>query len=377
MKIVVLGGGLIGSAIVEDLSHNFNVTCADLSKENLEKISKSTGAGIIQVDLSDSDTVKNIVSDFDIVVGAVPGFMGFKTLKSIIEAGKNVVDISFFPENALELDALAKQNKVCAIVDCGVAPGMSNMIAGYHNKRMQLAMYECLVGGLPVVREFPFEYKAVFSPIDVIEEYTRPARFVANGRMVTKEALTDVEEIFFAGVGTVESFNTDGLRSLALTMPQVPNMIEKTLRYPGHVRLMRAMRETGLFSKEKIKVGNSEVVPLEFTAKLMFPKWKLQPGEEDLTIMRVTVEGKENGKNVRHTYSLHDRFDNEKNVTSMARTTAYTCTAAVNLLAQGNFARIGICPPEYVGEDEKCFESVIGYLHERKVVYTYMEEMIL
>ena len=136
-------------------------------------------------------TLQKTIKDFDLVVCAVPGFLGFETLKSIIEAEINVVDISFFSENSLELDALAKEKNITAIVDCGVAPGMDNIILGHYNEKMKLTDFECLVGGLPKVKKWPFCYKAPFSPVDVIEEYTRPARYIENGKMITRDALTD------------------------------------------------------------------------------------------------------------------------------------------------------------------------------------------
>src|SRR5690606_32895639 len=144
---------------------------------------------------------------------------GFATAKAVIESGRNMVDISFFPEDPFELDELAKKHNVTVVTDCGVAPGMGNIILGYHNQAMQVTDYECLVGGLPLVREWPWEYRAVFSPIDVIEEYIRPARFVQNGALVVREALSDPELVHFAEVGTLESWNSDGLRTLIQTMP--------------------------------------------------------------------------------------------------------------------------------------------------------------
>ena len=371
MKIIVLGGGLIGRTIIADLSTSFEVTCADVNTDALKNIADTFNVKTIHADLSDKSLLKYLLEPFDLVVGAVPGFMGFETLKTVIECGKKCVDISFFPEDAFELDALAKENNVTAVVDCGVAPGMCNIIAGFHNQRMQLSFYECLVGGLPVARQWPYEYKAVFSPVDVIEEYTRPARIKENGKIVVKEALSDIEQIDFPVTGTLESFNSDGLRSLLKTFSHVPDMIEKTLRYPGHASLMKILRETGFFNKEKIKTSAGEVSPLEVTSKLLFPKWKLQKGEEDLTIMRITLRGVDVSGNIQHVYTLVDRYDTTTNTTSMARTTAYTCTSAVNLLAKGLYKRKGISPPEYLGEDEKCFNEMIHYLKQRNVDYVH------
>ena len=368
-KIIVLGSGLVGKVMAADLCKNYDVTVADINKLALDLITKDHKVHIETCDFSKKADLINLLVPFDLVIGAVPGFLGFETLKTIIEAGKNVVDISFFPEDALELDALAKKHNVTAVVDCGVAPGMCNMIAGYHNARMKINKYECLVGGLPQKKEWPFEYKAVFSPIDVIEEYTRPARYVESKKIIIREALTDIVKEEFADVGILESFNTDGLRSLIKTFSHVPHLKEKTLRYSGHAELMRVFRETGFFSKEKIDVKGMQVSPLDLTARLLFPKWKMKEGDEDFTVMRVTIEGEENNIPVTYVYNLHDQFDRKTKTTSMARTTGFTCTAAVHLLLENKFTRKGISPPEYIGEDEGCFRFVLKFLEERGVRY--------
>ena len=368
-KIVVLGSGLVGKVMAADLCKDYDVTVADINKPALEQIAKNHNVQIVTCDFSKKTDLINLLVPFDLIIGAVPGFLGFETLKTIIEAGKNVVDISFFPEDALELDALAKKYNVTAVVDCGVAPGMCNMIAGYHNKRMKINRYECLVGGLPQKKEWPFEYKAVFSPIDVIEEYTRPARYVENNNLIIREALSDIVEEEFDEIGKLESFNSDGLRSLISTFSHVPYMKEKTLRYAGHAELMRIFRETGLFNKEKINVRGIEISPLDLTTKLLFPKWKMKEGDEDFTVMRVTIEGEENNKPVTYVYNLHDQFDRQTKTTSMARTTGFTCTSAAHLVIENKFTRKGISPPEYIGEDEESFRFVLGYLEERNVKY--------
>lgn len=367
-KVVVLGAGLVGKAMAIDLAANFEVTSVDLNPEALKELEKQ-GIKTMKADLSDLDQLASLIKSFDLVVGAVPGFMGLQTARTVIEAGKNMVDISFFPEDPFQLDDLAKKNNVTIVTDCGVAPGMGNIILGYHNKRMKITNYECLVGGLPAVREWPYEYKAVFSPIDVIQEYIRPARYVQNGETVIREALSDTELVHFPGVGTLESWNSDGLRSLIQTMPDIPNMIEKTLRYPGCVEYLRVLRETGFFSYEEIEVNGMKVRPVDVTAKLLFPKWKLKPGEEEFTVMRIRIAGDENGMHKKYEYNLLDRTDKKTSTLSMARTTGYTCTAAVNLVMDNKFTRKGICPPEYLGEDESDFRFVVDYLAKRGVHY--------
>ena len=369
-KIIVLGAGLVGSAIAIDLSKKHDVTSVDLNSGSFSKFADYQEIKTVQADLSNKETVKSLVSGFDLVIGAVPGFMGYQTMRTVIEAGKNMVDISFMPEDFLELDGLAKKHNVTVVADCGVAPGMGNIILGHHNEKMQVKSYECLVGGLPVIREWPYEYKAVFSPIDVIEEYIRPARYIQNYEMITKEALSDPELIHFDGVGTLESWNSDGLRSLMQTMNNIPDMIEKTLRYPGCIEYLKVLRESGFFSYDEIEVNGTKIRPIDVTAKLLFPKWKLKEGEEDFTIMRIVVEGIENGKEKKYTYNLLDRFDRENNIISMARTTGYTCTAVANLILEGGFDNRGVNAPEMVGKGENNLAYILKYLAERNVIYS-------
>ncbi|MCC7430387.1 saccharopine dehydrogenase NADP-binding domain-containing protein [bacterium] len=368
MKIIVLGGGLIGQVIAKNLLKDFEVTVADLNPKTLEKLKTFRIDGIL-ADLSDAEKIKEIIKPFDLVVGAVPGFMGYKMLKSVLEAGKNIVDISFFPEDCFTLDELAKSKNVTAIVDCGVAPGCSNLICGHVETLFDKTdEFVCYVGGLPQVRVLPYEYKAVFSPIDVIEEYTRPAKLVENGKIVVKEALSEPELVDFEGVGTLEAFNTDGLRTLLKTV-KIPSMREKTLRYATHIEKMRLLRETGFFWKEKIEIGGVKISPLEVTSKLLFDLWKLKENEEDFTVMKVIVEGEKDGKKVTYTYDLLDKFDRQNKITSMARTTGYTCTSAVRLLANGDFTQKGICPPEFIGKNGKCFQKMMDYLKTENIVF--------
>lgn len=367
-RIIVLGAGLVGKTIAIDLAQDHEVTSVDINEEVLHEIAVDHKIDTIKADLSDHVNTKKIIQDYDLVIGAVPGFMGFNTLKAVIEAGKNIVDISFFPEDPFELDKLATDNEVVAIVDCGVAPGMSNMIMGYHNEQMEVETFKCFVGGLPLNPEWPWKYKAVFSPIDVLEEYIRPARYIENGKQVVKQALSDPEIIDFGEAGKLEAFNTDGLRTLAKTM-KAPNMIEKTLRYPETIEYLKVLRDTGYFDKEKIKINDTEIRPIDFTAKLLFPKWKMKEGEEDFTVMRVIISGKEDGENKEYVYDLYDKYSKSTQTISMARTTGYTCTAVANLILNDQYLDQGISPPEYIGAKKLCFDNVVKYLEQRNVCY--------
>jgi saccharopine dehydrogenase-like NADP-dependent oxidoreductase len=295
--------------------------------------------------------------------------MGYATLKTLLEEGKRVVDIAFFAEDPLTLDELAKTRGGMAIVDMGVGPGMSSvLIAHAHSQLDETTNIITYVGGLPKVRRWPYEYAAVFSPVDVIEEYVRPARYIENGVMVTRPALSDAEYLHFPEVGTLEAFNTDGLRTMAQTL-KVPNMKEKTLRYPGHIEKMAVLRETGFFSEEPIDVKGVKVVPRDLTAKLLFPMWKLPPGESDITVMKIIVEGTKAGKKTRVTYDLYDTYDAITGVHSMARTTGYTATAAVRLVAKGLWEQRGVFAPEMLGFKQACVEFLLAELRQRGVIY--------
>ena len=367
-NVVVLGVGMVGSAIAADLGRKHVVAGVDVSRQNLSELEMKHGIHGKHADVTNATALSAFIRNADLVVSAVPGAIGFETLRRIIENRKNVVDIAFFPEDAFELDELAKEMAVTAVVDCGVAPGMSNLLLGFHNSQMKVEKFECLVGGLPRVRTYPYEYKAPFSPSDVIEEYVRPARFVENGKIVIKEALSDPEFVDFPEIGTLESFNTDGLRSLIKTV-DVPNMKEKTLRYPGHINLMRALRETGFFSSDVIDVKGQKVAPLDLSSQLLFKLWQLEPDDEEFTVMRISINGSENGKSRTYIYDLLDYYDVETRISSMARTTGYTCSAAVNFLLEGRFERVGVNPPEFLGENPDCVEYILNYLKERNVIY--------
>ncbi len=369
---------MVGSAIAIDMAKNHNVMLTDISKHVLDNVKlKHNSLKTQTLDVTNITELQSIIKQYDLVINAVPGFLGFETLKYIIMAGMNVIDIAFFPENSLELDSLAKKHKVTAIVDCGVAPGMDNVILGHYNEKMKLSDFECLVGGLPKTKKWPFCYKAPFSPIDVIEEYTRPARYVEHGELIVREPLTDCDYVEFDKVGTLESFNSDGLRSIIYTMPHIPNMKEKTLRYPGHVEYVRVLKESGFFSGEKVDVNGTMVSPLDFTSKILFNEWKLGETEEELTVMRVMLKGENaTGQKEEIVYNMYDEYCKESNTSSMARTTGYTATAAANMFLDGLFSEKGVFPPELVGKHEACFNYFLKYLEERKIRYVKSSRIV-
>jgi saccharopine dehydrogenase-like NADP-dependent oxidoreductase len=378
MKVIVLGAGRVGEAIVRDLAAvgRFELTVADVSETALDRLATIPGVATECADVAAHGEIARLVAGHDLAVGAVPGPMGFATLGRIIETGVDVVDISFFEQEPWPLNQLAMDRGVTAVMDCGVAPGSSSLILGRAEASWErVDAFRCYVGGLPVARHWPYEYKAVFSPIDVIAEYTRPARFKVNGEIVTRPALTEVEHLDFEEVGTLEAFNTDGLRTLLKTS-KVPEMIEKTLRYPGHSESMRMLANIGFFSEEPLQIEGMPIRPIDLTAKLLIPAWQLGEGDKDLTVLRAEVEGVVEGEHVVRRYDLLDRYDSESDITSMARTTGYTCTAMVNAIAEGLYSDPGLSPPELVGRNEECFYYIFDYLAARGIRFDVTEETL-
>ena len=367
--IAVLGVGLVGSLIARDLAQDAGITvvAVDAREEPLAKLAGVPRLATRRADLSNPAEVARTVAGADVVALAVPGFLGTHALRAVIRAGKPVADISFSPEDPLDFDAEAKAAGVPAIVDCGVAPGLSNLFVGRSVASLDATdEVVVLVGGLPVRRVWPFEYRLVFSLTDVIEEYTRPSRFRENGHEVVRPALSDPEYVDLPRVGTLEAFNTDGLRTLLRTI-DAPNLKEKTLRFPGHIEKMRMLRDAGFFDQAPIRVGGVEVTPRALTEALLHKAWTLPPGDDEFTVLRVEVAGTRGGVKKRIVWDLYDQTDPKTRVTSMARTTGFPCAIIARLLAEGAFTRPGVHPPEVLGRDEALTSRILRELEERGV----------
>ncbi|MDA3905160.1 MAG: saccharopine dehydrogenase NADP-binding domain-containing protein [Bacteroidales bacterium] len=371
-RVVVLGAGLVGAPMALDLAkeNEFEVLAVDFNEQNFLKLKKA-GIQTKKIDLSAEGAIESIISDADFVINATPGFMGFESLRRIINSRKNCIDIAFYPENMFDLDELAKEKGVVVISDIGVAPGMSNLLSAYCvtllDKAEDIKIY---VGGLPIKRELPWEYKAPFSPVDVIEEYTRPARYVVDGQVVTKAALTEGEIINFPIVGELEAFNSDGLRSLMYTL-DVPNMIEKTLRYPNYIDKIKLLRDSGFFDTEKRIINGIEISPIELTSNLLFDQWKLEDDDKDLTVMQIIVSGIKDGKAQTHVFDLYDEHESITNIHSMARTTGYTATVALRLLDAELYKETGVSAPEALAVSKVNVDFMLNGLKQRGVNYLH------
>ncbi|HUH62279.1 MAG TPA: saccharopine dehydrogenase C-terminal domain-containing protein [Terracidiphilus sp.] len=359
-KVVVLGAGRVGKVIAADLCEDFEVTSADISGNALELLASRCPTKTRVTDLGSADAIAGAVEDADLVISAVPGFMGFQTVKTVIERGKNVVDISFFPEDAFELDELALRRNVIAAVDCGIAPGTPDYLAGYFAGHMRIHDFEILVGGLHLSRTQPDRYLPTFSPSDVWEEYTRPARYVKDGKVVTMPPLSEPELLGFR-VGdrtlVLEAFNTDGLRSLITTMNgRIPNMKEKTLRYPGHIAYIEEFKRTG---------------------RTWIPeKWSPGDDDDEFTLLQVNIRGAEGGPAKKISYTLFATFDKERQMSSMSRATGYSCTGVARCILDGAYKRTGISPPSYIGEAPGCTDRIFRHLKARNIVFERNDELL-
>lgn len=376
-RVAVLGGGMVGEAIAADLAADpaISVVVMDRDEATLAALRARRAVETRLVELTEPDAIGESIADADLVMGALPGTLGFGALGEIIDAGKPCCDVSFMPEDATELSPKAKARGVTAVFDCGLAPGLGHIMAGYAAHALdpckEVQIYS---GGLPAERRWPFEYKAGFSPADVIEEYTRPARSIERGEIVVREALSDPMLLDLPGIGTLEAVSTDGLRSLLRTL-RVPDMRDRTLRYPGHVALMRVLRETGLFSKEPIDVPGGRVRPLDVTSALLFPRWTYAPGEADITVLRVIASGRRAGVATTLTWDLVDRYDPVSGLRSMSRTTAFPATIVARMMLDGRLALgPGVHPPEALGREPGVLKAILAELGRKGVTCTMKAE---
>jgi lysine 6-dehydrogenase len=373
-RIVVLGGGMVGGYMARVLAgdRRFDVLLCDRDEVALESAQGVVAAlRTRKIDLSAEAQVRSCASEADLVIGAVPGYMGFSTVRTVLETGRDIVDISFFPEDPYELDTFARKLGRTAVVDCGVMPGLGGMLGAWLAGKLDRAeSLSILVGGLPLIRSWPLEYKAPFSPIDVIEEYTRPARFRRDGKLVVRPALSDPELVDLPGVGTLEAFNTDGLRTLLRNL-EIPDMAEKTLRYPGHIEKMRMLRDLGFLSQRALEFAGGSVRPLDLTARLLFQEWKLERGEQEFTVMRVEVGGIRNGKRVTERVDLLDRTDPATGDSSMARTTGMPAVTVARLLSEGVQLPKGIVAPETLAADHAFFQRFLEEIAGSGVVLEF------
>lgn len=372
MKAVQIGAGLVGQLITADLMQDFEMTVVDLDEKALRAIEeKYPGVKTAVASATDPVELGPVLEGADIVTAGVPGKFGYEMMKTVIGLGKNLVDISFMAEDFGELDGLAKEKGVTVIPDMGVAPGMSNFLMGRGAALLdEVEDAWIYVGGIPTKAVPPFNYQVTWSPKDCIEEFTRPVTIVKEGKEEVLEATAGLHLRDFPGVGTLEAFYTDGLRSLAKNV-RARNMGEMTLRWPGHVDQMRLLRTMGLFEETPKILGGKEVVPLDVVADMLFPLWKMEPekGDRDLTVMEIDVHGFKGSDEVTWSWYLLDYFDEKTWNTSMSRCTGCSCSIFARALAKGLVEEKGVLPAEKLAADDALYDFVIAEQGKRRIHY--------
>lgn len=351
MKIVVVGGGMQGKVIAENLlarEEKPEVVIADVR----QPATVPKGATFSQTDVLDAAQAAKLVKGVDAVVLAVPSEIAHKALENLITAGASVADVSFTPDPPLSLDALAKKNNSCCVVDCGVAPGLSHILGGAaHAELGGLDSLRILVGGMPQSAPPGFHHAVYFNPSDLLAEYVRPARARQGGKNIDPAPLDFEFEVFKdTELGTLQAFLSDGLRSLLNSYPDVPEMAELTLRWPGHLDTMVTLRQLGLLEPETINA----------VAKQLGTKFASDAFPDVLLMVIEARRGNE-----RRSWRLIDRRTN--NQSAMARTTGYTTAAVAMVLARKQFTEAGVHAPERLGHNEKLTRTIIDDLTARGI----------
>ncbi len=351
MKLLVIGSGMMGSAAAYDMARCArveSVTLADAdtrrAKDAAAKINKLVRGRKVHptgIDASSRREVVRKMRGHDGTLSAVPYFYNLDLAKAAIEARNHFADLggnNTVVRQELALDKQAAKKGVGLAPDCGLSPGMASILGGELMQRIggKADALKIYVGGLPQNPKPPFEYQLVFSVEGLINEYAEPARVLRNGKIITIEPLTEIERFSIAGYD-VEAFHTSGGTS---TLPEtfsgkVGECFEKTLRYPGHVAMIRALYDLGLFSKQKRKYGKIEIAPRTVMADLMVEKFS--GNEPDVTVMR--IEAHRDGQVA--SFTMVDKFDKATKMTSMMRTTAWPASVVLQMMATGEIAKRG------------------------------------
>jgi len=359
MKMLVLGAGLQGSACAYDLLQNPSITevrLADKSVDHLPAFLQPYVGGerlkLITIDVKDPVAVKAAMAGVKSVMCAIPYYFNLPMTEAAIAAGAHFCDLggnTEIVENQKKLGAQAAAAGVTVIPDCGLAPGMVNILAQLGIDRLDTTdSVRIYVGGLPQNPEGPLKYQIVYSIEGVLDYYTTLSWVVRDGERVQVKALSEIEPVMFdAPVGELEAFHTaGGLSTMAHRYAgKIPSMEYKTLRYPGHARIMEAIRDLGLLELEPVDVKGTKVVPRELAIAQMQPRLTKR-NSPDLVALRVVVSGTKGGKPMTHTFELVDRFDAAHGISAMMRTTGYSLSITGQLQAEGAVKPAGVHTPD-------------------------------
>ncbi len=360
----------MGSAIALDLIESKpvdEVSVYDVDRKRLNALARAEHSGKLSVKPHDvrrrSDTVR-LLKQFDVGVGALPHGLSEYAVESAIRARVNFVDLIFgWRFGQREIHTAARKKGITVVPACGLAPGLTNILAMAAAEEMdKVHEVHIKVGGIPERPKPPLNYRIVFSFEAVLEEYLRKARIVKKGKVTDVPALTGLEKVTFRPpIGTCECFYTDGLSTLVQTLKGVREMDEKTIRWPGHIAQIKTLIECGLLEANPVSFEGKLIVPRKFVGKILSDRISLG-AEKDLTLLRVDVSGKMNGRAVHHRYEMVDHYDTKRKMTSMARTTAFPCSIATQILGTGQVTRKGLVPPELAFRGE-LGRKFLRYLH--------------
>ncbi|MFM2140280.1 MAG: hypothetical protein RLZZ25_545 [Gemmatimonadota bacterium] len=377
MRMLVLGAGLQGSACAYDLLQNPAITEVRLADQRVDRLppflQPYLGKGrltTIQLDVKDATAVAAAMQGVQSVMCALPYYLNLPMTEAAIAAGAHFCDLGGNTEIVQQqqrLQAQAKAKGVTVVPDCGLAPGMVNILAQLGIDRCETVdSVRIFVGGLPQHPEGPLNYQIVYSIEGVLDYYTTLSWILRDGKQQQMKALSEIEPIHFdAPVGELEAFHTaGGLSTMAFRYQgKIPNMEYKTLRYPGHAKIMEAIRELGLLELEPVQVKGTTVVPREVAIAQMQPRLT-KTNSPDLVALRVVVTGTKGGKPVTHTFELVDRYDAAHGISAMMRTTGYSLSITGQLQAEGAVTPAGVHTPD------ECMpgERYIAELAKRGVV---------
>ena len=358
MKMLVLGAGLQGCACAYDLLQSpavAGVTLADLRPDHLPPFLAGDWGGrltTLRLDVTDAVAVRETLRGHTAVMSAIPYYYNGPMARAAVEAGCHFADLGGNTEIVFEqkkLDDQATAKGISIIPDCGLAPGMVNILAAEGIRRLDRAQQvKIYVGGLPQHPEPPLNYQIVYSLEGALDYYTTPSWVLRGGKPIQVDALSELESVDFPEpVGTLEAFHTGGGIS---TLPfayegKVDVMEYKTLRYPGHAALMRPIRELGLLGAKPIEVKGKPVVPRDVFIAAVHPKLH-KPQGHDLVALRVTVTGEKDGKTAKVTFRLIDRYDAEHGISAMMRTTGYSLSITGQMQADGRITLKGVHTPD-------------------------------
>jgi len=358
MRMLVLGAGLQGSACAYDLLQNPDVNEVRLADLNISHIhdflAPYSGKRLVptHLDVRDKAAVLAVMRESDAVMSATPYYFNLDLARLAVEAGTHFCDLGGNTEIVFqqkELDAAAKAKGITVIPDCGLAPGMVNILAQHGIEQMdKVRSVKIYVGGLPQHPEPPLNYQIVYSLEGVLDYYTTLSWVLRDGKRTRVKALSEIEDISFAApVGKLEAFHTaGGLSTMAFRYEgRIPTMEYKTLRYPGHAHIMEAIRELGLLDLTPVDVKGMKVIPRDLFVSAVGPRLT-KPKGHDLVALRVTVEGSKDGKAKKVGWELLDYYDASHHISAMMRTTGYSLSITGQMQAAGEITPAGVHTPD-------------------------------